>query len=116
MRIKIRRATHRLTRIVNDKIQAWPSSHQVPAKSFDARCVAKIQSENLQAITPFCKVRFGCITFGGVTRKTSRDNERCSGAQQFDPRLVADFHTTSGEQRNAPTQISCLTSFAVVQL
>ena len=81
MLIKIRRAAHRLTGIVDDEIEPVPRRQQMAAERFHAWRVTQIKAEDFQAMTPFREVSLLRITRGGVTRETGGDNELSSGSQ-----------------------------------
>src|SRR3954470_24483064 len=88
----------------------------MPAKSFDAGRVAKIEPEYLETMPPLFEVGFGSITRGRVARETGRDNELGSGAQKLDSGLVTDLNAPAGQESDAAAQIGQLGSFAEVQI
>src|SRR5687768_10989941 len=88
----------------------------MPAKRFDRRRVAQIQSENFQAMTPLREIRLRSIARRRIARKASRHNQMTAGAQHFDAGLIANFNTSSSEQRHATTKISKFGPFAKIQL
>ena len=84
------------------------------AERFDARRVAEIEAEDLEAIVPFGKVRLLCIAARAVARKPRRHDQVRTAAQQLQPRLVADLDATARQQRDTSSEIRTLVALAVV--
>ena len=55
-------STHRLAGVVHDVVKAVVFSHHVMTEGFNAWCVAKVETVDLEAMTPISKVGFGRIT------------------------------------------------------
>src|SRR5689334_22667770 len=88
----------------------------MPAKSFDAGRVAKIEPEYLKTMPPVFEVGFGSITRRRVARETGRDDELGSGTQKLNSGLVTNLHAPAGQKSDAATQIGQLGSFAEIQI
>ncbi len=68
--IEIGRAPHGLAGVVDDEIEPVEFAEQLRAECFDARRVAEVESEDLEAITPFGKVGLAGVTRRRVARET----------------------------------------------
>ena len=107
---------HGLAGVVDDEVESVTSGHDVLGERFDARCVAQVEAEHLEAFAPVGEVRLGRVASRGVAWKPGDDDERCSAAQQFDPGLVADLDPSTGEQRHGARQVGELAAFRIVEL
>ena len=113
--IKIRRAAHRLTGIVDDEIETITRGDEVTAKGLDTRGVPQIEPENFEPFCPLGKIGFGGVARGRVAWKSRGDDEVGAGTQQLDAGLEADLHAPTCEQRHATAQIGGLGALGVVE-
>ena len=113
--VKIRRPAHGLAGVIDDEIQPVARREQMPAERLHAGRVPQVQSENLQPVAPFRKIRFRRVAPGRVAREARGHDQLCARPQQLDARLIADLHPSAGEQRHAPAQVRRLRALAIVQ-
>jgi hypothetical protein len=113
--IEVRRAPHRLARVVDDEIQPVARLQQVTAKRLDARRVAQVQPEDLQAMSPLIEIRLGCVAGGGVAREPGGDDELRPGTEELDAGLVAYLHPATSKQRHATVQVRRFGALAKIQ-
>src|SRR4051812_19444538 len=105
MFVEIRRAPHGLAGVIDDEIETFAGGEYVTAKRFNARGVAKIKSEDFQAMPPGLKIGLGAVAHGGVTREAGGYDKLRSGAEEFDARLEADLHSSAGQERDSTLQV-----------
>ena len=89
---------------------------QLVAEGLDARRVAQIEAEDLQAVGPLRKVGLRRVACRRVARKARRDDQLRAAAQELQARLVADLHPPAGEERDPTAQIGELAALAEVEL
>ena len=89
---------------------------QVLAERLDARRVAQVEAEDLEAVAPVREVRLLRVAGRRVAREARRHDQLRAGAQQLDPGLVADLHAAAGEQRDAAAQVGRLGALREVEV
>ena len=89
---------------------------QMPAERLDTRRMAQIEAEDLEPVAPLGEVGLLRIPRRRIARKAGRDDQMGAGAQQLDPRLVADLDASAREQRNAAPQVGGLRALREVEL
>src|SRR5688572_32370275 len=110
------RTPHGLTRVVDDEVETGARREELAAEGLDAGRMAQVEAEDLEAMTPFSKVRLAGVTRRRIPREARGHDQVCTAAQQLESRLVADLHAPAGEQRDAATEIGQLGALAKVQL
>ncbi len=78
------------------------------AERLDARRVAQVEAEDLEPVAPLLEVGLRGVAGRRVAREARRDDQLRAGAQQLDPRLVADLDAPAGEQRDAAAEVGGL--------
>ena len=114
--VEVGRPAHGLAGVVDDEVEPVPRREQVRAERLDARRVAQVEPEDLEPVAPVVEVRLARVPGRGVAREARRDDQLRAGAQQLDPRLVADLHAAAGEQRDAAAQVGGLGALAEVEV
>ena len=113
--VEPRRAAHRLAGVVDDVVEARARGQHLVAERLDARRMAQIQSEHLQAMAPLVEVGLLCIALRRIARETRGDDEFRAAAQQLQSGLVADLDPPAGEQRDASGQVGQFGALVVVE-
>src|SRR6266853_78825 len=116
MLVEIGRAADSLARIVDNEVQSLLRRQYFLAEGFDARRMPKVEAVDLEAVGPLGEIRFASIAGGRVARESCSDNQTRAGSKEFDACLVADFHASPGEQRDAATQVCELGAFRKILL
>ena len=116
MLVEVGRTPHGLAGVVDDEVEAIARGQQLAAERLDARRVAQVESEDLEAIAPLGEVRLLRVARRGVAREARRDDELRAGAQQLEAGLIADLHAPAGEQRDAAAQVGELGALGEVDL
>ena len=83
---------------------------------FHARRVAEIEPEDFETMAPFGKVRLLGVATSAVPGKACGHDERRTGTQQLDPRLVSDLHATAGQQRHPSRQVGGFATLGKVEV
>ena len=86
------------------------------AERLDARRVAQVEAEDLEAVAPLGEVGLLRVARRRIAREARGDDQLRAGAQQLESRLVADLHAAAGEQRHAAAQIGQLGALGEVEL
>ncbi len=114
--VEIGWSTHGLACVVDDVVEAIPRVEDVMAERLDARCVAKVEPEDLEAVTPLVEVGLGRVAGSRVAREPGGHDQRGAAAQQLDAGLVADLDSTTREQSDGSVQVGQLAPLAVVEV
>src|SRR5687767_10555189 len=110
------RTPHGLTRVIDDEVETRARGEQLAAEGLDAGRMAQVEAEDLEAMTPFSKVRLTGVTRRRIPWEARSHDQVRTAAQQLESRLVADLHAPAGEQRDAATEIGQLGALTEVQL
>jgi hypothetical protein len=116
VRVKLRRASNRLTRVVDDEIEPWKRFQQLPAQRLDAGRVAQIQSEDLESIAPLVEIRFLRVTPRRIRGKRVVTIKRAPARNSLRPGLIADLHAPAGQQCHAAMQVGQLGALVEIEL
>ena len=113
--IEVGRPAHGLARVVDDEVEARAGGEQLAAERLDARRVAQIEAEDLEAMSPLAEVGLAGVPLRRVARKPRRDDDVRAGAQQLERGLIADLDAAAGDQRDTSAQIGQLGALAEVE-
>src|SRR5882724_2935409 len=91
--------------IIDDEIQPIAADEELPAERFNARRVAQVEAEDLEAISPLPEIGLLGIAGGGIARKPGRDDQMCPGSQQLQAGLITDLYTPTGQKGRSTTEI-----------
>src|SRR6185436_2592885 len=105
VRVEIRRPADRLAGVVDDEVQARAGGHEISAEGLDARRVPEIETEDFETVRPLTEIGLFGVARGGIAREPRRDDEMRAGAEELQPRLIADLDAAACEQRDASTQV-----------
>ena len=89
--------------------------HQLAAERLDARRVAQVEAEDLEAIAPLVEVRLARVAHRRIAREARGDDDVGAAAQQLEAGLVADLDAPAGEQRDPAAQIGELGALGEVE-
>ena len=106
--VEVGRPPDGLAGVVDDEVQPLARLAEVVAERLDARRVAQVEPEDLEPVAPLVEVGLLRVAGGRVAREAGRDDQACPGAQQLDPRLVADLDPPAGEERYPAGQVGGL--------
>ena len=116
VRVEVRWTAHRLTRVVDDHVEAVARRHELAAEGFHARRMAEIQAVDVQPIAPLAEVRLLRVARGRIAGEPGRDDQVRARSQELEAGLVADLHATAGQQRDAPAQIGQLGALREIEV
>ena len=114
--VEVRRAPNGLAGVVDDVVEPVVRRFEVVAEGLDARGVTEVECIDLEPARPVLEVGLTRVPGGSVPREARRDDESRTGAQELDPRLVADLHAPAGEQRDTSAQVGGLCALGEVEV
>src|ERR1044071_6730874 len=114
--VKRWRTPHRLAGVVDNKIQSGAGGRQVLTKSFHARCMAQVQAEDFQPVTPFGEIRLPRVTHRRVAWETRCHDQMSARAKQTYASLITNLHAATGEESYAPAQVRAFRALAKIQV
>src|SRR6185503_19274715 len=92
------------------------SIEELAAERLDARRMAQVEAEDLQAMAPLGEIRLLRVALRRVAGKACGDDDVRAAAQELEAGLVADLHAAAGEQRHTAAQVGELGALPEVQL
>ena len=116
VRVELGRAADGLARVVDDEVEARAGGDDLSAERLDARRVAQVETEDLEAPAPVGEVGFQRVACGSIARKTRGDDQVRAGAQELESGLVSNLHAAARQQCDASPQIRQLRSCSEVHL
>jgi hypothetical protein len=114
--VERRRAPHGLTGVVDDEVEAVVRREELVAERVDARRVAQVEAEDLEAVRPLLEVGLARVARGRVAREARRDDEPRAGAEELEAGLVADLDAAAGEERGTAAEIGELRALREVEI
>ena len=116
MRVVARRSTHRLTRVVDDDVEARGRLEKPRAKRLQPGDVAKVHRVHVQPALPLVVVLLARVPRRRVRGETRGGDERRPGAQELQTNLETDLDARAREERRPPGQVRGEMAHAVVDL
>ena len=98
--VELGRPPHGLAGVVDDEVEPVAGAEQLPAERLDARRVAQVEPEDLEAVAPLGEVRLRGVAGRRVAGKARGDDQVRAGAQQLEAR--PDSRSSPGRRSAAP--------------
>ncbi len=114
--VELGRPAHGLAGVVDDEVEPVVVRAQVVAERLDARRVPQVEPEDLQPLAPLLEVVLARVPLGRVAGEARGHDQVRAGAQELDPRLVADLDPPAGEECDPAAQVGGLRPLGEVEV
>src|SRR5665213_1157582 len=105
VRVKIWWPADSLAGVVDDEVEARASGHEIAAEGLHARHMPEVEADDLEPVCPLAEIGLFRVARGRIAREPRRDDEMRAGAEQFQPRLIANLDAAARQQCDASTQV-----------
>ena len=114
--VELGRPADGLAGVVDDVVEPVVGREQVVAELLDARRVAQVEAVDLEPVLPVGEIGLLGVAGGRVAREARRHDQVGAGAEQLDPRLVADLDAAARQHGDAALEVGGLGALREVEL